>query len=53
MAFDYTDIFTSVKIGPLGFKNLNLKFSHYTRSDGLTANILSFGFKFVGDRWFK
>lgn len=50
MAFDYTDIFTSLKIGPLCFKNLNLKFSHYTRSDGLTANIFSFGFKFVGDR---
>ncbi len=50
LAFDYTDIFTTFKIGHLGFKNINLKYSHYTRSDGLSANIFSFGLKFVGDR---
>lgn len=50
LAFNYTDIFTRLKIGKLGFKNLNLKYSHYSRSDGLDANIFSFGIKFVGDK---
>jgi hypothetical protein len=48
LAVNYTDIFTSFKIAGLGLKDLNLKFSHYNRSDGLSANIFSFGFKFVG-----
>lgn len=47
-AMNYTDIFTKFRIGTLGFKNINLKYSHYNRSDGLNANIFSFGIKFVG-----
>jgi hypothetical protein len=47
LALNYTDIFSKFRIFSLGFKNANLKFSHYYRSDGLTANIFSFGIKFV------
>ena len=49
-ALNYTDIFTGFKVGSMGLKNVNLKYSHYTRSDGLDANIFSFGVKFVGDK---
>jgi len=49
-AFNYTDIFTSLKVGSMGLKNVNVKYSHYSRSDGLDANIFSFGIKFVGDK---
>lgn len=44
----YTDIFTRVKISKLGLKSVNLRYNHYIRSDGLTANIFSFGLKFSG-----
>ena len=47
LAFNYTDIFTRHSILSMKFKNANVKFSYYTRSDGLTANIVSFGVKFV------
>jgi Protein of unknown function (DUF3570) len=43
----YTDIFTSAKIWKLGLKNIDFRFNHYTRSDGLVANIGSIYFKFV------
>ena len=43
----YTDIFTSFKILKFGLKNLDLRFSHYDRNDGLKANIITFGVKFV------
>lgn len=43
----YTDIFTSLKILKFGLKNLDLRFSHYDRNDGLNANIITFGVKFV------
>ena len=49
LALNYTDIFSKLKIFSLGFKNANLKFSQYIRSDGLTANIFSFGVKFVSN----
>ncbi|MEI7423639.1 MAG: DUF3570 domain-containing protein [Prolixibacteraceae bacterium] len=49
LALNYTDIFSKLRIFSLGFKNANLKFSQYIRSDGLTANIFSFGVKFVGN----
>ncbi len=49
LAFNYTQIFNTAKPKHLGFKNANLKFSHYNRSDGLNANIVSFGVKFVGN----
>ena len=48
LGLGYTDIFTKFKIKTLGLKNVNLKYSHYDRTDGLSANILTFGVKFVG-----
>ena len=44
---NYTDIFTGSKIWKFGIKNIDFRFNHYTRSDGLDANIVSFGIKFV------
>lgn len=48
MALNYTDIFTKFKLGSLGLKNINLRYSHYDRTDGLNADIFSLGVKFVG-----
>ncbi|HLP65249.1 DUF3570 domain-containing protein [Flavobacterium sp.] len=45
--FAYTDIFTSAKIWKFGLKNIDFRFNHYDRSDGLSSNIGSIGFKFV------
>jgi len=45
----YTDIFTKFKIFKLGLKTIDLKYSNYTRSDGLKASIVSGGFKFILD----
>jgi hypothetical protein len=50
LALNYTDVFTGFKISKIGLKNINLKFSHYSRSDGLGANIFSLGIKFVADK---
>jgi hypothetical protein len=44
--FTYTDIFTQAKIFILGLKSIDLRLNHYERSDGLSANIASLGFKF-------
>jgi hypothetical protein len=44
---NYVDIFTNFKIWKLGLKNIDFRFNHYTRNDGLKANIASVGFKFV------
>jgi len=44
---NYTDIFTGAKIWKFGIKNIDFRFNHYTRSDGLDANIFSFGIKFI------
>lgn len=46
---NYTDIFTSWHIARLGVKNIDVRYNHYSRSDGLDANIVSFGIKFVLD----
>ena len=43
----YTDIFTKTKIWKLGLKNIDFRFNHYNRTDGLVANIGTLGFKFV------
>lgn len=43
----YTDIFAKGKIWKLGLKNVDLKYSNYKRNSGLTAGIISAGFKFV------
>lgn len=47
LGFTYTDIFTSAKIFVLGLKSVDLRLNHYQRSDGLSANIASLGFKFL------
>ena len=43
----YTYIFTNMKIWKFGLKNIDFRFNHYDRSDGLSANIFTFGVKFV------
>ena len=44
---NYVDIFTNFQIWKFGLKNIDFRFNHYTRNDGLDANIASIGFKFV------
>lgn len=43
----YTDLFAKARIFSFGMKNIDFRFNHYIRSDGLTANIGTIGFKFV------
>lgn len=43
----YTDIFANAKIWKFGLKNIDFRFNHYDRNDGLNANIVTFGIKFV------
>ncbi|MNS18959.1 hypothetical protein D3C72_506660 [compost metagenome] len=43
----YTDIFTGGKIWKFGLKNVDFRFNHYERSDNLSANIATIGFKFI------
>ncbi|MEZ4854140.1 DUF3570 domain-containing protein [Flavobacterium sp.] len=43
----YTDIFMSSHIWKFGIKSIDLRYNHYSRSDGLDANIVSFAIKFV------
>ena len=45
--FSYTDIFTKFHVWRIGFKGADLKFSHYKRNTGLSAFIITGGFKFV------
>lgn len=45
----YTDIFTNFKVWKLGLKSIDLKFNKYDRDSGLSASIISAGFKFVMD----
>lgn len=45
----YTDIFTSMSVGPVGLKSIDLKYNRYERDSGLSANIISFGVKFILD----
>ncbi len=47
IAFNYNDLFNDFHISKLRLKNANIKYSHYDRSDGLKANIVSLGFKFI------
>ncbi len=44
---NYIDIFTSFHLWKFGLKNIDFRFNHYNRSDGLRANIGSIAFKFV------
>ncbi|MGB5419790.1 DUF3570 domain-containing protein [Algibacter sp.] len=45
----YTDIFAKWHIWKLGLKSVDLKYNNYNRNTGLSANIISAGFKFVMD----
>ncbi|MFY8188962.1 MAG: DUF3570 domain-containing protein [Flavobacterium sp.] len=44
---NYTDIFMGSRIWRFGIKNIDFRYNHYSRNDGLSANIVSFGIKFV------
>lgn len=44
---NYTDIFTGAKIWKFGLKNVDFRYNHYDRNDGLKADIVSLGFKFI------
>ena len=43
----YTDIFMGSKIWKFGLKNIDFRYNHYDRNDGLSANIATIGLKFV------
>jgi hypothetical protein len=43
----YTDLFANARIFSFGLKNIDFRYNHYVRSDGLTADIGTIGFKFV------
>ena len=43
----YTDIFTSFKLWSAGLKSVSLKYNHYERDSGLTADIIAAGFNFI------
>jgi hypothetical protein len=45
----YNDPLTRFGIFLLGLKNIDFRFNHYIRSDGLTANIASVSFKFIAN----
>lgn len=45
----YTDVFTRLKLFKFGLKSVDLKYSNYSRTDGLEADIISAAFKFVFD----
>lgn len=47
LGVSYTDVFTGVRIWRFGIKNIDLRYNHYSRSDGLKANIVSFGIKLI------
>lgn len=49
LGISYTDIFAKWHIWKLGLKSIDLKYNSYERNTGLTANIISAGFKFVMD----
>jgi hypothetical protein len=47
LGLGYTDIFTQARIWKIGLKNVDLRYNHYVRSNDLTADIVTLGFKFV------
>lgn len=47
LGVNYTDIFTGAKIWKFGLKNVDFRLNHYQRSDKLSANIATIGFKFI------
>ena len=44
---NYVDIFTQFHLWKFGLKNIDFRFNHYDRSDGLKANVGSIAFKFA------
>jgi hypothetical protein len=46
---NYTDIFANGTFLGLGIKNVDFRFNHYVRSDGLSANIGTLGIHFTTD----
>jgi len=49
IGLSYNSIFTRFKVFKFALKSVDLRFNHYRRSNGLNANIVSGGFKFVLD----
>ncbi|SFZ91804.1 Protein of unknown function [Flaviramulus basaltis] len=49
LGLSYTDIFAKAHIWKLGLKSIDLKYNNYKRNTGLSANIISAGFKFIMD----
>ncbi len=47
MGVNYTDIFTKFHLGNFGLKSVDLKYDHYKRNTGLTADIVSGGLNFI------
>lgn len=47
MGVNYTDIFTKFHVGNFGLKSVDLKYDHYKRNTGLTADIVSGGLNFI------
>ena len=45
----YTDIFTQLKLANFGLKSVDLKYDYYKRDSGLHYNLISAGFKFIGN----
>lgn len=49
IGLSYKDIFTRARFLGLGIKNIDLRLQKYKRSDGLLANFIGFGMKFIAD----
>lgn len=49
LGVSYTDVFTQSHIWKLGLKSIDLKYNHYKRNTGLTANFIALGIKFLMD----
>ncbi len=49
IGLSYTDIFTRLKLWKFGLKSIDLKGNYYERDSGLSAYIITTGFKFVMD----
>ena len=43
----YTDLLSNFKLWNLGLKTIDLKYNKYDRDSGLSASIVTGGFKFV------
>lgn len=50
IGLQYYDLLNSKHIWKFGIKNFDIRYQHYSRSDGLAADIISFGVKFIWDK---